>query len=183
MKFSTLLRLIVSSALMCTFLLSTVSGSAKEKVGKLPKASLAQHQFLTVEGKRFSLEELRGQVVILHFFGTWCGYSKAQAGSFRRSVESGLPAGVHLIGMSVKDARSNPRLLQQFIKEQQINYPVVGEVEDRFFSGLIDSLDVSVPQTLIFGRDGQLVGHFNGYNKQINDAVWEAVKREAGKKG
>lgn len=151
------------------------------RTGQPPKDFLARHQFSTLDGRRLSLEALRGQVVVLHFFGTWCGYSKAQARMLSELTKEGLPQGLQIVGLSVKDPLTNPQALRQFIADQHVTYPVVGQVDDNLFSKFVESRDVSVPQTLIYGSDGRLVAHFNGYSRQVNQQIVEAIKRELGK--
>lgn len=120
---------------------------------------------------------MHGKVVVLHFFGSWCGYSKAQVKVLRQFTETGLPQGLEVLGMAVKDPRSNAQLVKQFISDQKVNYPVVDNVEDQVFSQLVNSRDVSVPQTLIFGPDGKLIAHYNGYSQQINNEITSTIKK------
>lgn len=169
-------------ALICittlSFKASSLTGNAQVKTGQLPQNSLARYQFATLDGQRVSLESMRGQVVVLHFFGTWCGYSKAQARKLHELTEKGMPEGLQILGLSVKDPLTNPQALRQFVADQQVNYPVVSQVEDSLFSKFVESRDVSVPQTLIYGSDGRLVAHFNGYSKQVNEQILGTIRIE-----
>jgi peroxiredoxin len=155
---------------------------ASELIGRLPKDSLARKQFTTNHGGKASLEAMRGHVVVMHFFGSWCGASKAQARALKQLTQNGLPPGLEMLGMSVKDPRSNAELVKQFVAEQQVSYPVVEQVDDKFFSQLVNSRDVSVPQTLIFGPDGKIIAHYNGYSPQVNQDISAIVKQALGLK-
>src|SRR5262245_5069301 len=148
---------------------------AKVKVGKLPKNSIANYQLQTIDGRQFSLAGLRGKVVTLNFFAVWCGHSKQHNQTLKRLDSEGR--GLQIIGLSVECPESTPERLAQFIKDSQINYPV-GMIKDRVFSEYVESRDLSVPQTLVYGRDGRLAAHFNGHDAKVDTDLTETVKRE-----
>jgi thiol-disulfide isomerase/thioredoxin len=172
------LRFIILSSL-CLITLSSISifwgAAAKVKVGKLPKNSIANHQLQTIDGRQFSLAGLRGKVVVLNFFAVWCGHSKQHIQTLTRldSEQDGL----QIIGLAVECPESTPERLAQFINEFKITYPVA-IVKDRVFSKYVESRDVSVPQTLIYGRDGRLAAHFAGHDSKVDAELTATVKRE-----
>lgn len=157
-------------------LLVPFAKGSEKYIGHLPKDDLVRRQFTTLSGDRTSLQAMRGQVVVMHFFGSWCGYSKAQARVLHQLTEHGLPPGLRLIGMSVKDPRSNPELVKRYIAEQLVLYQVVDPVDDKAFVQFVNSRDISVPQTLIYDADGKLVAHYNGYSKEINESIIAIIK-------
>ena len=58
----------------------------------------------------------------------------------------------------------------------------MSEVEDKYFVDFVDSTNVSVPQTLIYGRDGRLAAHYLGFNQQVGAEIEQKVKDELAKK-
>ena len=174
---------VLTSAVMLTFFsIRVIQGRAEVKAGQLPKPSVARQSFTSTDGQRFSLESKRGKVVVLQFLGTWCGVSKRQVQSINKLREEGQSEDVQVMGMSVKDPRSNSQALKQFISDQKVNYPIVSEVDDKYFVDFVDSTNVSVPQTLIYGRDGRLVAHYLGFNQQVGTEIEQKVKDELAKK-
>jgi peroxiredoxin len=173
---------LTSVALLTCLSIKVIQGRAEVKAGQLPKTTVARQIFTATNGQRFSLETKRGKVVVLQFLGTWCGVSKRQVQSVNKFLENGQSEDLQVMGMSVKDPRSNARAVKQFIAEQQINYPVVSEVDDKYFVDFVDSTNVSVPQTLIYGRDGRLVAHYLGFNPQVGAEIEKKIKDELAKK-
>ena len=174
---------VLTSAVLLTFFsIRVIQGRAEVKAGQLPKPSVARQSFTSTDGQRFSLESKRGKVVVLQFLGTWCGVSKRQVQSINKLREEGQSEDVQVMGMSVKDPRSNSQALKQFISDQKVNYPIVSEVDDKYFVDFVDSTNVSVPQTLIYGRDGRLVAHYLGFNQQVGTEIEQKVKDELAKK-
>lgn len=174
------LSAIISLSFVTLLALGALGSEAKDKIGKLPKDSVARRQVTSLDGRHFSLAALRGQVVVLDFFAVWCGNSRAHLPTITGFTDDDRQRGLQIIGLSVQE-RTTKDQLEQFITDQKIAYPV-GFVSDSVFSEYIESRDVSVPQTLIYGRDGRLLAHFNGYSAGIDAAITAAVKRELEKK-
>jgi thiol-disulfide isomerase/thioredoxin len=161
-------------------LLSVLSGSAVSsggKVGRLPSETVANQAIRTVDGQTFSLAGLRGKVVVLDFFAVWCGHSKTHIPAITEYGEADKNQGLRIIGLAVDDAESTPARLRQFIQEMKIEYPV-GMIGDREFSRFVDSRDVSVPQTLVYGRDGRLAAHFTGHDRKTEKELAQIINRE-----
>jgi thiol-disulfide isomerase/thioredoxin len=153
---------------------------AKPNIGKLPKDSLANYQFQTLDGRQFSLAGLRGKVVVLDFFAVWCGHSRHHIPTMTKFGASEQERGLQVIGLAVNDAESTRDRVRKFIEEMKINYPVA-MISDSNFSDFVQSKDVSVPQTLIYGRDGRLVAYYGGHDDKTAADVAATVDRELGK--
>ncbi len=162
--------------LLAVISVKTVQGRVSAKVGQMPKEKIVRKIFSPTDGSKFSLESMKGNVVVVNFFGAWCGYSKREAQWLSKLVGEQNNSQLKVIGMSVKDLRTNSQNLKLFVEGQNVNYPVVNDVEDQYFMDFVESNDVSVPQTLIYSRDGRLLAHFNGYNQQVGDAITVKVK-------
>lgn len=147
-------------------------------IGHSPKPSIARQTFTTTDGRKLTLQSMVGKVVVMHFFGVWCETSKKQIQSIRGILARYNSEELEVIGMSVKDPRSTPDSLRQFVIDLQITYAVVADVEDKRFTKFIDSKNVSVPQTLIYGRDGRVIGHYLGFNPQVGAEIERVIKSE-----
>ncbi len=170
-----------AALLSAMFLLSMTSTEAKpdptSKIGKMPREAAANYQIRTLDGKNFSLASLRGKVVVLDFFAIWCGHSKQHIPSMTEYGAAEAQRGLQIIGLAVKDADSSVDKVKKFIAEQRIDYPV-GMIADPDFVQFVESKDVSVPQTLVIGRDGRIAAHFAGHNKQTERELADVIQRE-----
>lgn len=154
--------------------------AAKPKLGQLPKDSLARRPLTMLDGRQYNLAELRGKVVVLDFFASWCGHSKQHIPTMTKFSEADYQRGLQIVGLAVEDDRTTRARVEYFIREMQIAYPV-GMVSDPVFSKFVDSRDVSVPQTLVFARDGKLVAHFSGHDENVANELTATIKRELDK--
>ncbi|MGH9766109.1 MAG: TlpA disulfide reductase family protein [Blastocatellia bacterium] len=153
------------------------SAEAQQKTGKLPKESVANHQLRTLDGQQFSLAGLRGKVVVLDFFAVWCNHSREHVPTMTKFGDAEKEGVLQIIGLAVKDSLSTEDRVRQFIQETKITYPV-GMISDFDFTGYVNSKDVSVPQTLVYGRDGRLVAHFSGHDDKIAADIAATINRE-----
>ncbi len=163
-------------AVVCAFALSlgSIPSNANARLGRLPKEKVAQQQLYLIKGDSVSLSSMRGQVVVLDFFATWCGHSRLHVPTVKRLADEG---GAKVIGLAVEERDAT---VLQFMKDHQITYPVT-TVTDPVFGGYVESRDVSVPQTLVYSRDGRLAGHFIGHSAELDAELMATVKRELDK--
>jgi cytochrome c biogenesis protein CcmG, thiol:disulfide interchange protein DsbE len=150
---------------------------ATSRIGQMPKDKVASKHLHPVNGSTVTLASLRGDVVVLDFFATWCGHSKLHLPSVERIAQEDGPRGAKVIGLAVEEKDS---IVEQFVKDHNITYPVA-TVTDPVFGSFVESRDVSVPQTLVYGRDGRLAGHFTGHSAEQDAEIAATVKRELDK--
>jgi peroxiredoxin len=151
--------------------------TAKVKIGEMPKASVAKFPLRMSTGKEISLMDLRGKVAVINFFAVWCGHSRLHVSSLTKYGEEETKKGLQIIGLAVDDAETTPQRISEFIQQMKITYPV-GLVSDDVFKKYVESKDLSVPQTLVYARDGKLVAHFIGHDDLVAAQLDSTIKRE-----
>ena len=100
--------------------------------------------------------------------------------SYRQYGEREQKQGLQILGLAVRDRDSSPQRVEEFVQRHTIPYPI-GMVSDPLFARFVDSRDVSVPQTLIYGRNGQLIAHFQGYDETVVDQLTTVIDAELSK--
>jgi len=75
----------------------------------------------TLDGTSVSLEALRGRVVVLNFWATWCGPCRVETPELQAF---GTQAGdeVAIIGVNVQEP---PSIVAPFVSEYGVTYPIV----------------------------------------------------------
>ena len=160
--------------------LSTITVLAKFKVGTLPKESVATYAIRTNDGRTRTLQDMRGQVVVLDFFNVWCAHAREQMPALNRFDDEDRERGLRLIGLILSDAETTQERINQFIKDQKINFPT-SLINYDTFKLFVDSDDLAAPQTLVFARNGRLAAHLSGHNDAIEAELQAVVKRELAK--
>lgn len=79
-------------------------------------------QFTKLDGSPFRLQDLRGRVVVLNFWATWCVPCRSEIPSLSAMQKDLEPQGLSIIGVSYDDTAD---LIQQFQKDIPQSYQIV----------------------------------------------------------
>ena len=108
----------------------------------------------------FTLSELRGKVVILNFWATWCGPCRLEIPDFNELYKEHKKDGLEILGISISD---NKKALQNFSKSYRVDYPLLFD-SPRNMDKLTRSYGgvYAVPTSYIIGRKGNVITSFPG---------------------
>jgi cytochrome c biogenesis protein CcmG/thiol:disulfide interchange protein DsbE len=119
----------------------------------------------TLDGKSLRLSELKGKIVILNLWATWCGPCRREIPDFIKIQDDYKGRGVEVLGVTSEDERNTEALVKEFVKEFKINYKVVWIDADGWTSFLAPRF--SIPQTYVLDQNGQLLQKYVGYSPQV----------------
>lgn len=129
-----------------------------------------------------SLAALRGRVVVLNFWATWCVPCKTEMPDLSTLQNDYAALGVQVVGAAGDSAADSPKVLK-FIREFKVNFPVwVGATTDdmkRFGVGEV------LPATVIIDKNGKVVWRHIGIvklpemKKVLDSIVMPSVKEAA----
>lgn len=126
------------------------------------EAELALKDLFGAEQK---LSSLRGRVVVLNFWATWCGPCVKEMPDLAAIQNQYAALGVQVIGASA-DTLAEQKLVREFIAKVKVNFPVWlgATTEDMARFGLGPGL----PGTAVIGRDGKIVAVYQGVIKEAD---------------
>ncbi len=107
-------------------------------------------------GGTLKLADYQGKVLLLNFWGTWCGPCKMEIPGFIELQEQYRDRGFVIVGLAVEDT---PEAVKAYASEANINYPVAmvqDDVEDTY--GPI----LGVPMSFLIARDGSICRKYLG---------------------
>jgi peroxiredoxin len=121
-------------------------------VGK--EAELTLKDMFGVEQR---LSSLRGRIVVLNFWATWCGPCKKEMPDLAAIQNQYAAFGVQVVGASA-DSMAEVKAVRQFIKDASINFPIwLGATTEQMAQF---GLGPALPATAIIGRDGKIIALF-----------------------
>lgn len=98
------------------------------------------------------LSDLRGEVVVLNFWASWCLECRVEHGDLSMAAQLYRPKGVRFFGVLYNDSPANGRAWIREMGGQ--TYPALIDMGSRT---AIDYGLYGVPETFIIGRDGRVV--------------------------
>jgi thiol-disulfide isomerase/thioredoxin len=143
----------------------------------LSNSAPADFDVRTFDGRTIKLSDYRGKVLVMDFWATWCPPCRLETPQLARLARENRDRGLEVIGMHIDDrGRSSPEDIRKFIDHYGITY-TVGLATDDMFTSYLGTEDDTIPQTLVFGRDGRLIKHLIGYSQSHGKALDEAVNK------
>ncbi|MDQ7026597.1 MAG: TlpA disulfide reductase family protein [Anaerolineae bacterium] len=114
---------------------------------------------ISFDGELFTRDSLRGQIIILNFWASWCPPCHAEALDLQAIYEDYADDGVLLLGVNYLDIEENAL---GFIDQYGITYPNGPDIAERIANAYNFQ---AAPETFIIGRDGKITNLFIG---QVN---------------
>jgi peroxiredoxin len=103
-----------------------------------------------LSGKNWTLKDLRGKVVLLNFWATWCPPCRKEMPDLETLYRRFEPQGFVILGISDEEAAK----VKPFIEQQGITYPVLldpGRKVNELFQ------IQGIPKTFVYDREGKIV--------------------------
>jgi len=111
-----------------------------------------EFELVDLAGRPFRLRDLRGRVVLLNFWATWCGPCREEMPALGTLATELGPRGLAVVGVNYKESKSG---IEAFLRERQLSIPVVldkqGAVAERYQV-------YALPVTVVLNRRGMVVG-------------------------
>jgi cytochrome c biogenesis protein CcmG/thiol:disulfide interchange protein DsbE len=145
---------------LCVSSIFFLSRCGKEE--KEPTSPLAPDFTLrTLDGQEITLFKLKGKVILLDFWATWCGPCRESIPHLIQLYNTYQKNGLEVIGMNMD--RENISTVRHFVKSMDIPYPIAitpYQVERSYgVTGL--------PTTILIDKDGRIREKIAGYTSEI----------------
>ena len=120
-----------------------------------------------------SLQQYRGKVVLLDFWGVWCGFCIDEMPKLKKLYDTYKDQGFDIIGVSLDDEEA---ALRNYIKKNDIQWRQIYSGKRWRDDPLAQQFKITgVPEQWLIDRDGKLITH-KARGEKLEQLVLEALK-------
>jgi thiol-disulfide isomerase/thioredoxin len=133
----------------------------------------------TLDGKPLDLASLRGKVVVVNMWASWCAPCRGEAGTLEKVYGETKPKGVEFVGIvsGGKDSIDNAKAFQ---RRFDVSYPSMFDADNSLVLAFRGQLPpAAIPSTLVLDREGRVAARALGevdYSRLLG--ILEPVMRE-----
>lgn len=130
-----------------------------------------------LDGTAFKLSDLKGKVVVVNFWASWCAPCRGEAPSLEQVHTENKGKGVEFIGVNFKDSKANA---QAFERKFKVTYPSLFDADGQVTLAFREVPPSAIPSTLVLDRQGRVAARIIGattYSK-LNPLVAKVVQEK-----
>jgi thiol-disulfide isomerase/thioredoxin len=113
----------------------------------------------TLDGATLDVGRLRGQVVVVNFWASWCPPCRAESPNLVQVAKETAGKGVQFVGVNIKDDRSAAK---RFDEVHDVPYPSLFDQPGVLLTRFRKLVPQVPPTTLLLDRQGRIAGLFRG---------------------
>lgn len=137
------------------------------KRGKRKGIRVPNFKLRNVNGDLFTFNDLKGKVVLLNFWGTWCAPCRAEIPDFVKLNNKYKSKGLEIVGITLQSGE--PADILRFMEKWDMNYTILTDISNhetelvtRLFGEVTGKVINVVPTTFLINREGLIVKEYMG---------------------
>jgi peroxiredoxin len=153
-----------------------LGANEKEEPSSLEGKAAPDFTMKSTDDKDVKLADLKGSVVLLDFWATWCPPCRESLPHLQKIHDDKALAdkGLKVYAVNLREDKDKAK---GYVDENKLTFPVLLDKEGATAKAYLVS---GIPTTIVIGRDGKIAKAFVGFGdeseKEIRSAVNDALK-------
>lgn len=121
----------------------------------------------TVDGEWVNLKSLKGNVILLNFWGTWCAPCRREIPDFVKLYDNYQSDGLEIVGVTLNSG--TPDNIANFMQQYGMNYTILTDIKGnetqkvtQVYSEVTGKPISGIPTTFLIDRNGYIVKRYLG---------------------
>ena len=124
----------------------------------------------SLNGKTYKLSDLKGKVVLLDFWATWCPPCREELPIIEKLHQEFKDKNLVVLGISNEDRQT----IENFLKNNRLTFPIL--IDEREKVGKSYKV-VAIPRVLLIDKTGKIRKDILGYNPKNEEILRELIER------
>ena len=168
------LKLSLALAVVLTFLFSQRS-AAQDDIQSYTKVGQKMPAFTVTDsdGKTINISDLKGKVVLVNFWATWCGPCEYEMPRLEQEVwQKHKVDDFAMVAIAREQTDSE---IVPFRRAKAFTFPIAADPDRSIFKKFGNA---GIPRSYVVGIDGVIVFQSEGYNEKVFDRMTKVIEEE-----
>lgn len=116
----------------------------------------------TIDGKTIDISKLKGKIIMINFFATWCPPCNLELPVLQKNVWNRYKDNPDFV-LLILGREHNEKEVRDFAASKNLTMPFAPDPDRKIFSLFASQ---NIPRNVIIGRDGKVLSESTGYTEE-----------------